>query len=171
MRVLPRAKHSVYIADWYFSPGLYLVRGRQLDKKYCLDNFLKRLQTLTHHVVVSLSKHPFPNTHTHSIADQGVQIYIIVWNAPSVGFSLESKYVVDRMNSMHSNITAIRHPTFTPITWSHHQKFGTKFVTIHACGRVRCEVCEIMSCAALSSIVSAITIVVVVTCMPINIHF
>jgi phospholipase D1/2 len=28
------------------------------------------------------------------------------------------------MNAMHPNIHAIRHPNFTPITWSHHQKFG-----------------------------------------------
>jgi hypothetical protein len=29
------------------------------------------------------------------------------------------------MNALHPNIHAIRHPNFTPITWSHHQKFGS----------------------------------------------
>eukprot|EP01087_Luapelamoeba_hula_P008735 TRINITY_DN2206_c0_g1_i1.p1 TRINITY_DN2206_c0_g1~~TRINITY_DN2206_c0_g1_i1.p1 ORF type:complete len:1114 (+),score=189.00 TRINITY_DN2206_c0_g1_i1:58-3399(+) len=99
LRVLPRAKKTVYIADWYFSPGVYLKRGAGIEKKYRLDNFLK------------------------SVAERGVKIYLIVWNAPSLGFALEPKFLISYLNSLHPNIACICHPTFTPITWSHHQKF------------------------------------------------
>lgn len=100
LEVLPLAKRSVYIADWYFAPGLYLRRGAQLDPAHRVDNLLK------------------------AVAERGVQVYIIAWNAPQfAGFALESRYVTDYMNAMHPNIHAIRHPNFTPITWSHHQKF------------------------------------------------
>ncbi|KAL6070882.1 Phospholipase [Balamuthia mandrillaris] len=102
--MIPRARNTIYIADWYFSPGLYLIRaannGGTLNPYHRLDNLLTMA------------------------AEKGVKVYIMIWNAPQfAGFALESKYVTEYMSSLHKNIKAIRHPTFTPITWSHHQKF------------------------------------------------
>jgi phospholipase D1/2 len=96
--VLQRARHSIYIADWYFSPGLFLDRGAT-PQQHRLDRVL--LQKAT----------------------EGVKINILIWNAPSVGFDLQSPYVVSRMSALHANISALAHPAWTPIIWSNHQKF------------------------------------------------
>lgn len=102
--VIQRAKKRILIADWFFSPGLYLIRTQPLDKKYRLDSLL-------------LEK-----------AKQGVKIYILIWRNPAVGgMSLESQYVVKYMNGLHKRISAIQHPFITPLLWTHHQKFGTAY--------------------------------------------
>eukprot|EP01121_Diplochlamys_sp_Union-15-3_P007772 TRINITY_DN2004_c0_g1_i4.p1 TRINITY_DN2004_c0_g1~~TRINITY_DN2004_c0_g1_i4.p1 ORF type:complete len:163 (+),score=17.39 TRINITY_DN2004_c0_g1_i4:128-616(+) len=96
---LLHAKRRIFIADWYFSPGLYM--KRPIEKNMRLDRLLR------------------------NIAREGVKVYLLIWNAPNVGVSLHSKYVVDYMNTLHSNITALSHPGITPFAWSHHQKFGS----------------------------------------------
>jgi phosphatidylserine/phosphatidylglycerophosphate/cardiolipin synthase-like enzyme/Ca2+-binding EF-hand superfamily protein len=100
-RLLARARRRVFIADWYFSPGLLLVRGQlPPDKRYRLDNLLR------------------------ATAARGVQIYLLVWNAPTIGFDLQVKYVVQYMQSLHANIHALAHTSPGPVPlWSHHQKF------------------------------------------------
>eukprot|EP01088_Endostelium_zonatum_P019194 TRINITY_DN6502_c0_g1_i1.p1 TRINITY_DN6502_c0_g1~~TRINITY_DN6502_c0_g1_i1.p1 ORF type:complete len:1166 (-),score=298.89 TRINITY_DN6502_c0_g1_i1:43-3540(-) len=101
LKILARARKAIYITDWYFSPGLHLCRKgapNELNKSNRLDNVL--LQR----------------------AEAGVKIYILIWNASAKVFHLESPYVTTYMNKLHSNIIAMRHPNWTPIVWSHHQK-------------------------------------------------
>ena len=35
--------------------------------------------------------------------------------------------MIEYLNKLHPNIHVMGHPHFTPITWSHHQKFGTSY--------------------------------------------
>lgn len=62
--VLEKAQKRIFIADWFFTPELMMKRD-PIDPEYRLDVMLKR------------------------IAEKGVQIFILIWNAPSITFALE----------------------------------------------------------------------------------
>jgi len=97
--VLRGAKHRILITDWFLSSGLYLTRSSPLDKNTRLDHIL-------------LAK-----------AEEGVHIYIQLWNNNEIVFSLQSSYIQDYFKSLHPNIHIILHPyLFGQWSWSHHQK-------------------------------------------------
>uniref|UniRef100_A0A6B2KZ92 phospholipase D n=1 Tax=Arcella intermedia TaxID=1963864 RepID=A0A6B2KZ92_9EUKA len=94
--LIDAAKKRIYITDWYLSPGLYLTRNRKTMKEHRLDKLLFKK------------------------AAEGVQIYILIWNASQV-FELNPTYVLDLFNKK-TNIIALSHPPLVPVSWSHHQK-------------------------------------------------
>ncbi|PRP81671.1 phospholipase D, Pi-PXPH-PLD [Planoprotostelium fungivorum] len=97
---LLEAKERIFIADWFFSPQLYLKRGDPLRAEHRLDYILRKK------------------------ADEGVMIFVLIWNASQLAFDLRSEFVCEFMNRLHhKNITCISHPNWYPMTWSHHQKF------------------------------------------------
>jgi phospholipase D1/2 len=100
LKVLPRAKHRIFISDWAFAPYLYLCRKHPLNPEYRLDNILK------------------------SLAKKGVEIYVLIWYASSLSFDLRPKWVVNYLNELWpGRIRCMTHPPWTPVIWSHHQKF------------------------------------------------
>eukprot|EP01117_Protostelium_nocturnum_P008284 TRINITY_DN2958_c0_g2_i2.p1 TRINITY_DN2958_c0_g2~~TRINITY_DN2958_c0_g2_i2.p1 ORF type:complete len:1421 (-),score=501.03 TRINITY_DN2958_c0_g2_i2:57-4319(-) len=97
---LLNAKERIFIADWFLSPQLYLIRESPLKHEHRLDYVLRKK------------------------ADEGVMINILIWNASQLAFDLRSEFVCEFMNRLHhKNITCISHPNWYPMTWSHHQKF------------------------------------------------
>jgi len=78
---------------------LYLKRTTPLDPCNRIDNILQDL------------------------AQRGVKVYILIWYASTLGFDLRAKWVVSYMSGLHDNIKAAAHPPWTPVIWSHHQKF------------------------------------------------
>jgi len=96
---IQRAQRRIFVADWYFSPGLLLDRTLPHSKHNRIDQLLLEA------------------------AERGVKVYLLVWRAPTVGFFLDAAYVTDYMSNLHPNITALSHPGWTPVIWSHHQKF------------------------------------------------
>lgn len=99
---LLKAKHQVYITDWWMSPQLYL--KRPVGPKYNQDNRLDRVLLL--------------------LAQKGVKVTVIVYNEPTIALSLNSEYTQKVLSTMHPNILVIRHPPFILPTflWSHHEK-------------------------------------------------
>lgn len=101
---LDNAQESVFLSFWHFNLHVYLRRrpGEPLRVEDRIDSILKRK------------------------AEQGVQIYVILWreNVPAVvnNFSQEMKR---ELNALHPNIHCIRHGHPTPFTvyFCHHQKF------------------------------------------------
>tara|TARA_R110002050_G_scaffold282049_1_gene429825 strand:- start:1994 stop:4417 length:2424 start_codon:yes stop_codon:yes gene_type:complete len=100
LEVLPRAKHRVFISDWSFSPQLYLRRDSPLDERTRVDKLIQ------------------------ATAERGVKVYILIWYASTIGFDIKAKWSVQYMMSLcPENIKAVAHPPWTPVIWSHHQKF------------------------------------------------
>jgi len=99
LNMLKTAQKRIYIASWYLSPGLFLLRGKNLDKQLRLDNLLI------------------------SIARTGVQIYIMVWKNSPI-FNLQAQYVETYFIKQSKNFHVRIHPPNNLIhLWSHHQKF------------------------------------------------
>jgi phosphatidylserine/phosphatidylglycerophosphate/cardiolipin synthase-like enzyme len=73
---LKRARKCIYIADWCFSPSLYLQRT-PITETSRLDKIL-------------LQK-----------AKEGVKIYLLIYNAPAISFALQPQWVVETMESLH----------------------------------------------------------------------
>ncbi|EGG17307.1 phospholipase D1 [Cavenderia fasciculata] len=95
---IENATREVFITAWFLSPEVYLIRYPVLDIKYRLDNLLQRK------------------------AKQGVKIFILLWDETKIATFKGSKRAKDKLEELHNNIKVIRHPPFTPIYWSHHQK-------------------------------------------------
>eukprot|EP01127_Copromyxa_protea_P015007 TRINITY_DN4263_c0_g3_i1.p1 TRINITY_DN4263_c0_g3~~TRINITY_DN4263_c0_g3_i1.p1 ORF type:complete len:998 (+),score=126.65 TRINITY_DN4263_c0_g3_i1:308-2995(+) len=110
--MLRAAQKRVYIADWYFSPGVYLIREPVIDKSTRIDRILKEL------------------------AERGVMVYLLIWNASSFTFDLQSQYVCQYMSSLHPNIRCVSHPTIYPFLWTHHQKFVVVDEQVATCGGI-----------------------------------
>ncbi|EGG05908.1 uncharacterized protein MELLADRAFT_48625 [Melampsora larici-populina 98AG31] len=96
------AKERIYIHDWWLSPELYLRRPPALNQKWRLDRLLQRK------------------------ANEGVQIFVIVYKEVSNGFTpVESGYTKSRLLSLSPNIHIQRSPSHTGtgnLLWSHHEK-------------------------------------------------
>ncbi|WFD33741.1 phospholipase D [Malassezia cuniculi] len=94
------ARHHIYIHDWWLSPEFYFRRPGQPEWR--LDNLLKRK------------------------AEQGVRIYVIVYNEVSNNFTpTDSSYAKTRLMGLHPNIFVQRSPShFQTGTfyWAHHEK-------------------------------------------------
>jgi phospholipase D1/2 len=68
------AKHTIFITDWWLSPEIYLIRdGLALHPQHRLDNVLKQK------------------------AEQGVRVYILLWNETKIALSLCSGKVKKKL--------------------------------------------------------------------------
>ncbi len=58
------------------------------------------------------------------IAENGVQIKIIVYNEPTIALAIDSAHTKLSLERLHENIKVVRHPPYLLPTflWSHHEK-------------------------------------------------
>ncbi|QDS70930.1 hypothetical protein FKW77_006746 [Venturia effusa] len=111
---LEKAKETIYIADWWLSPELFLRRPPYFNQEYRLDQILKRR------------------------AEQGVKIYIIVYKEVEAALTCNSQHTKRSLMGMivkgqpgYENIKVMRHPDHNVFEnlgdmtfyWAHHEKF------------------------------------------------
>jgi phospholipase D1/2 len=101
---MERAKHEIYITDWWMSPEVYLRRpipatnGVPTCIRFRLDQILKRA------------------------ADRGCKIFILLYREFEQALPNKSQYTQQTLMSLHTNIEVIRHPGNLIFLWSHHEK-------------------------------------------------
>ena len=111
---LDRAKETIYIADWWLSPELFLRRPPYFNQEWRIDQLLKKK------------------------AEQGVKIYIIVYREVEAAITCNSKHTKQSLMALcpegtpgHGNIAVMRHPDHNVFEnlgdmtfyWAHHEKF------------------------------------------------
>lgn len=111
---LERAKETIYIADWWLSPELYLRRPPAFNQDWRLDYVLKRA------------------------AERGVKIYVIVYKEVEAAVSCNSIHTKHALEALcpegspgYRNIIVMRHPDHNVFEnagdmtfyWAHHEKF------------------------------------------------
>ena len=98
---LDLAQHQIFIADWWLSPYLHLVRDPCNDF-FRLDTLLKRK------------------------AIQGVKIYVIVYKEFNLAFANNSRHAKKILQTLHPNICVLRYPDHSGsnmiLKWAHHEK-------------------------------------------------
>ena len=113
---LMEAKSSIYITDWWLSPELFLRRPvnvtpyLEMAKNDILAN--EQEENMTRLMDVLNYK-----------ANQGVQIYILIYKEFSFTLSINSAYTEDTFYMLNKNIKVTRYPSFKEtILWSDHEK-------------------------------------------------
>lgn len=111
---LEQAKESIYIADWWLSPELFLRRPPYYTQEYRLDKLLKKK------------------------AEEGVKIFVSVYKEVEQALTCNSAHTKHALNRLcpkgspgYGNIRVIRHPDHNPfenladvtVYWAHHEKF------------------------------------------------
>lgn len=111
---LERAKETIYIADWWLSPELFLRRPPAQNQKWRLDYTLKRA------------------------AERGVKIYVIVYREVQHALTCNSEHTKKVLTGLcpegtpgYGNIKIMRHPDHNVLEnagdmtfyWAHHEKF------------------------------------------------
>lgn len=111
---LENAKETIYIADWWLSPELFLRRPPFFNQEWRLDQVIKRA------------------------AERGVQVYVIVYKEVQQALTCNSAHTKHALRALcpegspgHGNIHVLRHPdhnvfeNFSDMTfyWAHHEKF------------------------------------------------
>ncbi|KAH8172713.1 phospholipase D active site motif domain-containing protein [Sarocladium implicatum] len=111
---LEQAQESIYIADWWLSPELFLRRPPYHRQEYRLDYLLKKK------------------------AEAGVKIYVIVYKEVEAALTCNSLHTKHALQALcpegtpgHGNIRTLRHPDHNPFEnaadatmfWAHHEKF------------------------------------------------
>lgn len=111
---LEAAKESIYIADWWLSPELFLRRPPYFNQEWRLDQVLKRR------------------------AEAGVKIFVIVYKEVEAAVSCNSAHTKHALQNLcpkgtpgHGNIVVMRHPDHNVFEnagdmtfyWAHHEKF------------------------------------------------
>ncbi|KFY18822.1 hypothetical protein V491_04688 [Pseudogymnoascus sp. VKM F-3775] len=111
---LEEAKETIYIADWWLSPELFLRRPPYYNQEWRLDQILKRK------------------------AEQGVKIFIIVYREVEAALTCNSEHTKKALRDLcpegspgYGNITLMRHPDHNVFEnaadmtfyWAHHEKF------------------------------------------------
>ncbi|EMC96787.1 hypothetical protein BAUCODRAFT_489830 [Baudoinia panamericana UAMH 10762] len=111
---LEKAKETIYIADWWLSPELFLRRPPHYQQKWRLDYTLKRA------------------------AERGVKIYIVVYKEVEQAVTCNSAHTKHALEALcpegtpgHRNIIVMRHPDHNVFEnasdmtfyWAHHEKF------------------------------------------------
>lgn len=111
---LERAKETIYIADWWLSPELFLRRPPHYYEDWRLDKILQRK------------------------AREGVKIYIIVYKEVEQAISCNSAHTKNSLRALvpegepgYGNIIVMRHPDHNifenasdmTFYWAHHEKF------------------------------------------------
>ncbi|KAI0910871.1 phospholipase D/nuclease [Ustulina deusta] len=111
---LEQAKETIYIADWWLSPELFLRRPPHFNQEWRLDAILKRR------------------------AEAGVKIYVIVYREVEAALTCNSEHTKHALQSLcpegspgYGNIKIMRHPDHNVFEnaadmtfyWAHHEKF------------------------------------------------
>ncbi|KAI1845862.1 hypothetical protein JX265_011243 [Neoarthrinium moseri] len=111
---LEQAQESIYIADWWLSPELFLRRPPSLNQEWRLDQVLKRR------------------------AEAGVKIYVAVYREVEAALTCNSEHTKHALQSLcpegspgYGNIKIMRHPDHNVLEnaadmtfyWAHHEKF------------------------------------------------
>jgi phospholipase D1/2 len=111
---LENAKETIYLADWWISPELFLRRPPYFNQEWRLDKIIKRK------------------------AEQGVKIYIIVYKEVAQAISCNSAHTKNVFRNLcpkgspgEGNIKVMRHPDHNffenasdmVFYWAHHEKF------------------------------------------------
>ncbi|KAK5798708.1 hypothetical protein VI817_004998 [Penicillium citrinum] len=111
---LEKATETIYIADWWLSPELFLRRPPVQHQEWRLDQVLKRR------------------------AEAGVQIYVIVYKEVNQALTCNSAHTKHALRNLcpegtpgHGNIHVLRHPDHNifenaadmTLYWAHHEKF------------------------------------------------
>ncbi|KAH6676249.1 hypothetical protein B0J14DRAFT_585147 [Halenospora varia] len=111
---LERATESIYIADWWLSPELFMRRPAYYNQEWRLDQILKRR------------------------AEAGVKIYVIVYREVEAALTCNSAHTKHALQALcpkgtpgHGNIIVMRHPDHNVLEnaadmtfyWAHHEKF------------------------------------------------
>ena len=96
------AKTIVCISDWWMSPDLYLKRPASLYPDSQIVEVLG------------------------SLADRGVQVYVLLYKEITFTLTLNSLYTKRALTKRHKNIKVLRHPSVSirggEFLWSHHSK-------------------------------------------------
>lgn len=110
---LERAKETIYIADWWLSPELFLRRPPYYNQEWRLDQILKRR------------------------AEAGVKIYVIVYREVQAALTCNSEHTKHSLQALcpegspgYGNIKIMRHPDHNVLEnaadmtfyWAHHEK-------------------------------------------------
>ncbi|KOS21411.1 Phospholipase D1 [Escovopsis weberi] len=111
---LEQAKETIYIADWWLSPELFLRRPPHRKQDFRLDQVLKRR------------------------AEAGVKIFVIVYKEVEAALTCNSEHTKNALQDLcpegspgYGNIRILRHPDHNPFEnaadmtmyWAHHEKF------------------------------------------------
>ncbi|KAL2889644.1 Phospholipase D1 [Ceratocystis lukuohia] len=111
---LENATETIYIADWWLSPELFLRRPPLDNAQWRLDQVLKRK------------------------AEQGVKIYVSVYREVEAALTCNSKHTKEALRALcpegspgYGNISVMRHPDHNvfenaadmTLYWAHHEKF------------------------------------------------
>lgn len=101
--MIDNAKECIFILDWWLTPELYLRRPAAYFPQWRIDRLLQRK------------------------AEQGVKIYVVVYKEVTQTMSMSSKHTKHYLESLHPNITCMRHPDHVGSKdsvqfWSHHEK-------------------------------------------------
>ncbi|KAM0692775.1 hypothetical protein Q7P36_007331 [Cladosporium allicinum] len=111
---LERAKESIYLADWWISPELFLRRPPYFNQEWRLDKIIKRA------------------------AERGVKVYIIVYKEVAAAITCNSAHTKTAFHGLikegepgYGNIRVMRHPDHNVFEnagdmtfyWAHHEKF------------------------------------------------
>ncbi|KAJ5541877.1 hypothetical protein N7535_004296 [Penicillium sp. DV-2018c] len=111
---LEKATETIYIADWWLSPELFLRRPPVENQQWRLDHVLKRR------------------------AEAGVKIFIIVYKEVNQALTCNSAHTKYALRNLcpegtpgHGNIRVLRHPDHNvfenaadmTLYWAHHEKF------------------------------------------------
>ncbi|KAI1002507.1 hypothetical protein K3495_g5696 [Podosphaera aphanis] len=111
---LERAQETIYIADWWLSPELFLRRPPYFNQEWRLDQVLKRR------------------------AENGVKIFVTVYREVEAALTCNSSHTKHALRDLcpkgtkgHGNIVIMRHPDHNVLEnaadmtfyWAHHEKF------------------------------------------------
>ncbi|KAJ5216630.1 uncharacterized protein N7498_003037 [Penicillium cinerascens] len=111
---LEKATETIYIADWWLSPELFMRRPPAKHQEWRLDHILRRR------------------------AEAGVKIYVIVYKEVNQALTCNSAHTKHALQSLcpegtpgHGNIRVLRHPDHNvfenaadmTLYWAHHEKF------------------------------------------------
>ena len=98
---IENAKDTIYIQGWWLTPELFLKRPPALYPEYRLDRLLRKK------------------------AEEGVQIFIIVYKEVSYALGINSLYTKNVLSGLHPNIRVLRFPDHAPggtLYWALHDK-------------------------------------------------
>jgi phospholipase D1/2 len=111
---LERAEETIYIADWWLSPELFMRRPPYYNQEWRLDQILKRR------------------------AEAGVKIFVVVYREVEAAITCNSLHTKHALQALcpkgskgYGNITVMRHPDHNVFEnaadmtfyWAHHEKF------------------------------------------------
>ena len=115
LQKLMEANNSIYIADWWLSPEVFLRRPvnvtqyLEMVKNKIINN--DQEQNITRLMDVLNYK-----------AKQGVKIYILIYKESSFFLNINSAHTEDIFNKLNKNIIVTRYPSLETLRWTNHEK-------------------------------------------------